>query len=66
MKIHIKNQTGYEINLCCGIDQELTLQPEEETTLEVQDEDYIYIDYIDWKEQLNGNEDWAEELNHDD
>ena len=47
MKIHIKNQTGYKIDLCCGVDQELTLQPEQETTLAVQEEDYIYIDQAD-------------------
>ena len=65
MKIYIKNQTGYKIDLCCGVDQELTLQPEQETTLEVQEEDYIYIDQI---AQPNGeeDEDWTEELNHDD
>jgi hypothetical protein len=44
LKIHIKNQTGYKIDLCCGLDQELTLRPEREATIEVQDGDYIYID----------------------
>jgi hypothetical protein len=44
LKIHIKNQTDKKIDLCCGLDQELTLRPEREATVEVQDGDYIYID----------------------
>lgn len=65
MKIHIKNQTNKKIDLCCGLDQELTLAPEGAAIIEVQDEDFIYIDRI---EQPNGkeDEDWTEELNHDD
>jgi hypothetical protein len=61
LKIHIKNQTGYKIGLC----QELTLAPEGAAIVEVQDEDFIYIDQI---AQPNGeeDEDWTEELNHDD
>jgi len=43
-KLHIKNQTDKTIDICCGLDTEFTLSPEEETTIEVQDEDYFYID----------------------
>jgi len=65
LKIYIKNQTGYKIGLCCGLNQELTLAPEGAAIIEVQDEDFIYIDQI---AQPNGeeDEDWTEELNHDD
>ena len=64
MKTHIKNQTDKKIGLCCGLDQELTLAPEGAAIVEVQDEDFIYIDRI----EPNGkeDEDWTEELNHDD
>ena len=63
MKIYIKNQTDKKIELCCGLSQELTLAPEGAAIVEVQDEDFIYIDQI---AQPNGDEDWTEELNHDD
>ena len=65
MKLHIRNQTDFKIDLCCGLDQELTLAPEGAAIVEVQDEDFIYIDQI---AQPNGeeDEDWTEELNHDD
>jgi hypothetical protein len=69
LKIYIKNQTDKRIDLCCGLDQELTLAPEGAAIIEVQDEDFIYIDQI---EQPNGKddedwtEDWDEEAQHDD
>lgn len=44
MKIHIKNETNCKIDLCCGIDQEFTLEPKKMKTVEVQDGDYFYID----------------------
>ena len=47
MKLHIRNQTDFKIDLCCGLDQELTLRPEREATVEVQDGDFIYIDQIE-------------------
>lgn len=64
MKIYIKNQTGYKIDLCSGLNQELTLAPKGAATIETWDEDFIYIDRI----EPNGkeDEDWTEELNHDD
>jgi antitoxin component of MazEF toxin-antitoxin module len=69
LKIHIKNQTGYKIDLCCGLAQELNLQPGQEATLEVQDEDFIYIDQIaqpNGEEDEDWTEDWDEEAQHDD
>lgn len=46
MKIYLKNETDKLIDICCGADQEFTLQPDELKTVEVQDEDYFYIDQI--------------------
>lgn len=43
-KLHIKNQTEKTIDICCGINTEFTLSPEEEITINVQDGDYFYID----------------------
>lgn len=45
MKIHIKNQTGNEIDFCCG-ENEYTLRPDEEVSIEVQDGDCFYFDKI--------------------
>jgi len=47
VKIHIKNQLNneHEIEFCCG-DKEFKLGPEEEVTVEVQDEDVIYFDVV--------------------
>ena len=44
MKIHIKNQTDKIIDICCGLDQEIILLPEQKITVTVEEEDCIYID----------------------
>ncbi len=45
MKLHIINQLnkGLTIEFCCG-DKEYTLKPEENVTIEVNDEDCMYLD----------------------
>ena len=47
MKLHIKNQLndGLAIEFCCG-QKEYTLAPEEEVTVEVNDEDCMYFDIM--------------------
>jgi hypothetical protein len=47
MKLHIKNQLNGDLTIefCCG-QEEYTLEPEEEVTLEVQDEDCMYLDIV--------------------
>lgn len=45
MKIHIKNQLGHTVEFCCG-ESEHILAPEEEVSVEVADEDYIYLDQV--------------------
>lgn len=45
MKIHIKNQLPVAIEFCCG-QKEYELEPEQEITIEVQDEDCLYLDTI--------------------
>lgn len=44
-KLHIKNQSGYSIDFCCGMG-EYSLMPDEKITIEVNDEDYMYFDTI--------------------
>jgi len=44
MIIRIKNETNYKIDLCCGIDQEFTLEPDGMKAVKVQYGDYVYID----------------------
>ena len=46
MKLYLKNETDKLIDICCGADYEFTLQPDELKTIEVQDEDYFYIDQV--------------------
>ena len=47
MKLHIKNQLNgkHIIEFCCG-QMEYTLEPEEEVTIEVNDEDCMYFDIV--------------------
>lgn len=47
MKIHVKNQlnNGHIIEFCCG-EREYKLEPEEEVTIEIQDEDCMYLDTV--------------------
>lgn len=47
MKLHIKNQlnNGLTIEFCCG-QEEYTLGPDEEKTIEVGDEDCMYFDIV--------------------
>ncbi len=47
MQIHIKNQLndGLTIEFCCG-DAEHTLAHDEETTIDVQEEDCMYFDIV--------------------
>ncbi len=47
MKLHIKNQlnNGLTIEFCCG-EKEYILDPDEEATIEVQDEDCMYFDVV--------------------
>lgn len=47
MKIHVKNQlnNGQEIQFCCG-DKEYKLAHEEDVTIEIQDEDVLYLDVV--------------------
>ncbi|MBW2672753.1 MAG: hypothetical protein JRD89_04945 [Deltaproteobacteria bacterium] len=43
MKIHIKNQLSGKIEFCAGM-KEYELEPEQEVTIEVEDEDCVYLD----------------------
>ena len=45
MKINIKNENGYTVEFCCGED-EYTLEPGEEISVEVEEEDCIYLDVV--------------------
>lgn len=47
MKIYIKNQlnNGHAIEFCAG-EREYKLGPEEEITIQVQEEDCIYLDVV--------------------
>lgn len=47
MKLYFKNQLndGHVIEFCCG-EKEFRLEPEEEITIEVQDEDSVYFDVV--------------------
>lgn len=55
MKIYLKNETDKLIDICCGADQEFTLEPGERMTVKVQDEDYFYIDQVIEKDEKRGN-----------
>lgn len=45
MKIHIKNQLNGKIEFCCG-DREYEIEPEQEITVAVNDEDCLYLDNV--------------------
>jgi len=47
VKLHIKNQLngGLTIEFCCG-QEEYILAPDEEKTVEVQEEDCMYFDVV--------------------
>jgi len=45
LKIYIKNENGHTMGLCCG-ENEYTLNPDEEISVEVKDGDCIYLDEI--------------------
>ena len=45
LKIYIKNENGHIMGLCCG-ENEYTLNPDEEISVEVKDGDCIYLDEI--------------------
>ncbi|TEB10656.1 hypothetical protein [Pelotomaculum propionicicum] len=45
MKLYIKNQLLSTIEFCCG-QKEYKLEPEQEITIEAQDEDYLYFDTL--------------------
>lgn len=45
MKLHIKNQLSGKIEFCCG-EKEYELEPEQEISIEVKDEDCIYLDTV--------------------
>ncbi|MCL6478318.1 MAG: hypothetical protein K6T65_07855 [Peptococcaceae bacterium] len=45
MKLHIKNQLNGIIEFCCG-EKEYELNPEQEITIEVKDEDCMYFDTV--------------------
>jgi len=43
LKLHLKNQLDGKIELCAGT-REYELEPEEEITIDVEDEDCVYLD----------------------
>ncbi len=47
MKLHIKNQlnNGLEIEFCCG-DKEYQLKNDEETIIEIEEDDCMYFDIV--------------------
>jgi len=45
LKLHIKNDNKLTVEICCG-EKEYTLSPDEEITIEVNDEDRMYFDAI--------------------
>lgn len=45
MKLHIKNQLNGKIEFCCG-EKEYELEPGQEITIEVKDEDCMYLDTV--------------------
>jgi hypothetical protein len=47
MQLHVKNQLndGLTIEFCCG-DKEYQLEPNEEKTIEVNEEDCMYFDIV--------------------
>lgn len=47
MKVHLKNQLndGNAIEFCCG-EKEYKLLSEEEITIEINDDDCIYLDVV--------------------
>lgn len=45
MKIHIKNQLKGKVAFCVGV-KEYELEPEQEATIEVDDEGCMYLDQV--------------------
>jgi len=45
VKLNIRNQLDGKIEFACG-DKEYELKPEQEITIEVEDEDYLYLDVV--------------------
>lgn len=45
MKLNLKNETGYLVDFCSG-EKEYSLQPGEEISIEVFDEDCMYFDGV--------------------
>lgn len=45
LKINIKNENGHTVEFCCG-EKEYALGPEEEISVEVKEEDCIYLDVV--------------------
>ncbi|WP_128739137.1 hypothetical protein [Desulfocucumis palustris] len=59
MKLHIKNQLSGKIEFRIG-SKEYELDPDQEITIEANDEDCMYFDHYDWQKdsirfQENGN-----------
>lgn len=48
-RIHVKNQLEGKIELCAGM-KEYELEPEQQVTIEVEDEDVIYLDTLSQEE----------------
>ena len=64
MKIYLKNKTDNLIDICCGADQEFTLEPGNIKAVWVQDGGYLYIDRVLEKGEVTwrcgGGEDWMD------
>jgi hypothetical protein len=45
IKLHIKNQALFRIEFCCG-EKEYELEPDQQVTIEVEDEDCMYFDQV--------------------
>jgi hypothetical protein len=44
-KLHIKNQSIFRIEFCCG-EKEYELEPDRQVTIEAEDEDCMYFDQV--------------------
>ena len=44
-KLHIKNNTSKAIEFCSG-SKEYVLEPDEEITIEIEDDDVMYVDEL--------------------
>ncbi len=49
--IYIKNESDCKIDLCCGLEQEFTLEPRESKAVNMEYGDYIYVDQVLDEEQ---------------